>query len=320
MERPSYVEFGGLGSVPGPLHCRDTTLHLFGLGADQARLDALCRRVFRDATGGAVDLRPLGPNVLLTIGAVGSIVPGLEPWASMGEVREPQAAVWIPVAWVQPRDGRLLATKLSVFCAAMWLDNPISLASGREVYGYPKTFGWPLLPPDGAPGPLGVDVFGMDFGAGQEPARRRLLDLEAIGDAPDDDLIAEDVLALGRWLRDALFADAPGADVVTGLRLALDLAHDLRDHRVDQIFLKQIRATDDGRLADLQQVVEGPAIIERVRARRSPHDFALTVHHLDSHPLGRELGLADQRVRLAARLELDFTIQPGRVAWDARRA
>ena len=52
---PAYVEFGGLGSAPGPLQCDDTTLYVFGLQADHAKMDALCQRVFNTPTGGAVD-------------------------------------------------------------------------------------------------------------------------------------------------------------------------------------------------------------------------------------------------------------------------
>src|ERR1700712_811752 len=57
---PPYVEFGGLGSAPGPLQCDDTTLYVFGLKAEHAKLDALCTKVFRDPTGGPGDLPPAG--------------------------------------------------------------------------------------------------------------------------------------------------------------------------------------------------------------------------------------------------------------------
>ena len=65
---PDYVEFGGLGSAPGPLQCDDTTLYVFGLQADHAKLDALCQKVFNTPTGGAVDYRPLGDQVIASCG------------------------------------------------------------------------------------------------------------------------------------------------------------------------------------------------------------------------------------------------------------
>jgi hypothetical protein len=318
MDRPSYVEFGGLASAPGPLACDDTTLYVFALGADRSRLEALCRRVFAEPTGGAVDLRPLGDHVIVTFGVVGAIRPGLEPWHSMGAVREPQVGYWIPVARVHDDgDGDAVAQDFGMFCAAMMLDNPISLLSGREDYGYPKTMGWSTMPAgEDLRAPFTLEVFGMDFGDRAAPARRPLMELTPVGDALSDaELAVGDMLSVGRWIKDLLFGDD---DVDLGLRFALAFAEDLRAHRVDQVFLKQVRATGDGRRADLQQVVVAPAITRNVRARQLHHDYDLTLHHLDSHPLHDELGLADQRVTLACRLDFDFVIEAGRVVWERR--
>src|SRR3954471_14212161 len=318
--RPAYVEFGGLASAPGPLQCDDTTLYVFGLKADRAKLDALCQRVFRAPTGGDVDYRPLGDHVVVTFGVVGAIRPTLEPWHSMGAVREPQVGFWIPVARVEhDDDGKLVGQDFGMFCAAMMLDNPISLLSGREDFGYPKTMGWSAMPEAAGDlaAPFTLDVFGMNYGTGDAPQRRPLLSLTPVGDALGDaDLAVGDMLEVGKWIKDVLFESRGGLDV--GWRFAVEFAKDLRAHRVDQLFLKQVRATDDGRQADLQQVVVAPAITRNVRAHQLDHDYDLKLHHLDSHPLGQELGLADQRVTMACRLEFDFLIEAGRVLWDAR--
>jgi hypothetical protein len=317
-DRPKYVEFGGLASAPGPLQCDDTTLYVFGLRADGDRLEALCRRVFHDTTGGAVDFRPLGDHVVVTFGVVGAIRPTLDPWHSMGAVREPQVGFWIPVTRVrQERDGDLEATRFGMFCAAMMLDNPISLLSGREDYGYPKTMGWSTMPADDLAAPFTLEVFGMDYGVGEQPRRRPLMDLTPVGDALSEiDLAVGDVLAVGEWIKQVLIDDRD--EVELGLRFAVDFADALRRHTVDQVFLKQMRATDDGRAADLQQVVVAPAITKNVRARQLRHDYDLKLHHLDSHPLHEELGIAEQRVTLACRMDFDFLIEAGDVVWDAR--
>jgi hypothetical protein len=317
-ERPAYVEFGGLASAPGPLACDETTLYVFGLQADRDRLEALCRRVFAQPTRGAVDLRPLGDHVIVTFGVVGAIRPALEPWHSMGAVREPQVGFWIPVARVRDDDGRAVAQDFGMFCAAMMLDNPISLLSGREDYGYPKTMGWSTMPADGdLAAPFTLEVFGMDFGSGEQPERRPLMELTPVGDALSDaELAVGDILEVGEWIKEVLLDRDGGVDL--GLHFAVEFAKDLRAHRVDQVFLKQVRATDDGRRADLQQVVVAPAITHNVRARQLHHDYDLTIQHLDSHPLHDELGITDQRVTMACRLDFDFLIEAGRVLWDAR--
>jgi hypothetical protein len=314
---PAYVEFGGLGSAPGPLQCDDTTLYVFGLQADHAKLDALCQRVFNTPTGGAVDYRPLGDNVIVTFGVVGSIVPAYEPWHSMGAVREPQVGFWIPVARVKHEGEKLVAQDFGMFCAAMMLDNPISLLSGREDYGYPKTMGWSAMPDDAAKDatPFTLDVFGMDFGTGEHPERRRLMDLTPSGDPSESELALDDIRGVARWLKALLF-DKPGVDV--GLHFAAEFGRALHDHAVNQVFLKQIRATADGRRADIQQVVVAPAITKNIKMSQLDHDYELRLEHLDSHPLQAELGIvSDQRVTLAFKMHFDFLITAGEVRWAA---
>jgi hypothetical protein len=315
---PAYVEFGGLASAPGPLQCDDTTLYVFGLAADRDRLDALCTRVFRDPTGGAVDYRPLGGNVIVTFGVVGAIRPALEPWRSMGSVREPQVGFWIPVARVREDGDDLVAQDFGMFCAAMMLDNPISLLSGREDYGYPKTMGWSQMPadPTDPSTPFTLDVFGMDFGGADHPDRRPLLELAPVGDELSEaELAIGDILTVSEWIKDVLFDDP---QVEVGLRFAYEFGMALHDHKVNQVFLKQIRATADGRRADIQQVVVAPAITENISVTQLRHDYACTIQHLDSHPLHDELGIVEQqRVTLALRMHFDFLIDAGEVRWAA---
>jgi len=312
---PEYVEFGGLGSAPGPLQCDDTTLYVFGLTAEHAKLDALCRKAFKDPTGGAVDYRPLGDNVIVTVGVVGAIRPTLEPWHSMGAVREPQVGFWIPVARVEEKDDNLVAQDFGMFCAAMMLDNPISLLSGREDYGYPKTMGWSTMPTDADPS-LKLDVFGMDYDCGESPERRPLMALTPVGgELSEAELAIGDILTVSQWIKDVLFEQP---QVELGLRFAFEFGRALHDHKVNQVFLKQIRATADGRRADIQQVVVAPAVTKNIKVTQLRHDYDLTLHQLDSHPLHAELGIIeDQRVTLAMRMHFDFLIEAGDVRWSA---
>ena len=45
-------------------------------------------------------------------------------------------------------------------------------------------------------------------------------------------------------------------------------------------------------------------------------EHQLTVHPLDSQPVGNELGLASQRISVSFRVEMDFTVQLGEVIWS----
>ena len=295
---PEYVEYGSLATVPGPLRCLGSTQWGFLAEADRDRLDALCRRVFAEPSGGEVDLRPLGRHVLVTLGRIERIVSEVAPFDRMGSSPEGQAAVWVPVL----RDEELL-----LFTPYMWVDNPISLVSGREMYGFAKAFGWMELP-EGDPAPLGLKVFGMDFGRDESPSRRPLLHLERGERVEPAELAWTGLLDLARHLRGAVEA---------GLRLAESIVDDVRKNAVRQVFLHQVRSPADGRQAALQQLAEVAYRVLRFHGRPLGHEYRLTVSPLDSHPLGAELGLADQTIRYAFRAESDFVVEPGRVLWHA---
>jgi hypothetical protein len=301
---PDYVEYGSLATVPGPLRCHGSTQWGFLAEADRDRLDALCQKVFTEPSGGEVDLRPLGRHVLITLGRIERIVSDVTPFDHMGSSPEGQAAVWIPVGRV--RDGAT-AEELLMFTPYMWVDNPISLPSGREMYGFAKAFGWMELPA-GDPAALGLDVFGMNFDRDESPSRRPLLRLEPGDRVGPAELAWTGVLDLARHLR---------GSVEAGLRLAEGIADDVRNGGVRQAFLLQVRSPQDGRLAALQQVTDVAYRVLRFRGRSLGHEYRLTVDALDSHPLGAELGLADQTIRYAFRTESDFVVEPGRVLWDS---
>lgn len=154
----SYVEYGGLGSAPGPLICEGTTLYCFWVQASPERLAKLCREVFDEPSAGAVRAEPLLPFVMLTFGEVESITAG-PPYGTRGRVTERQVGVWVPIV-ARWRDESGPREEVGVFLPWMWLDNPISVASGREVYGYPKTWGWATFP--GEKYPRGIFDFAGD--------------------------------------------------------------------------------------------------------------------------------------------------------------
>ena len=134
---------------------------------------------------------------------------------------------------------------------------------------------------------------------------------------PDDEF--EGLHDIGRHLRDLVEA-RPGEAVRPGLHFAAELAKDVLAGRLRQVFLKQIRAVEDGQKAALQQVTEAPYKILKMSGRPLLHEWACTIEHLDSHPLREELGVEDQTTRWAFRTKSDFKLEQGKVLWDAAAA
>jgi Acetoacetate decarboxylase (ADC) len=314
---PEYVDYSGLICLPPAFDSLDTSLWGFWAPADSGKLDALCRRLFAEPSGGAVDWRPLGHHVMLSWGRIGSVNSMTPPFNERGAVKEDQVAVWIPVAQVKRKGDELQAERFAMFVSYIWLDNPMSLATGREVFGYPKSWGWPSFPQGDEVDRLALDVFGLNYGPGEKAARHPLIEIvrgDPLPDAKPEDL--DSLHAAARHAHKALHGDD---HIDIGLKFVAGLFKDLIEHRLGTVFLKQIRSIEDGTAAALQQIAEAHYTVKRFRAAPLLHSYEMTVHPLDSQPLGDELGLTSGPVSLAYSCEIDFLVGGGRVVWDAYR-
>lgn len=316
-KRPAYVDYGGLATCPSPVDCDDSTLYSFFLEADHERLTALCDRVFSEPSGGDVDLLPLGRHVMLSFGNVEKIKPRLEPWSRMGYVSERQVALWVPVVAVRSREGIPVAGSLGWFVPYMWVDNPISLAGGREIYGFNKNWGWIDIPVEGDVDGLTLDAYGGNFGGGEQAGRHRLIEVACASLSVDrGDEQWTDLSGLAREVRRALGGGRSEFVALKELELPDELFDDIvRSGGPPQIFLKQFRSVSDGERASQQKITDAGVTVKRITGRPLLGDFEFTLHHLDSHPVATELGVESQVTRLAFEIELDFVLNDGRVLW-----
>jgi uncharacterized protein with NAD-binding domain and iron-sulfur cluster len=311
-ELPEYVEYGALATVPSQLLCEGAHLTGFWLEGDGDKLAALLDKVFDVPSGGAVRVEPIGHYLMATFGVIDRITCTVPPFDRMGAVTEPQVALWMPTIVTGP-GGQ---SEMAWFVPYIWLDNPISLCSGREVFGWSKTFGWPVLPDDGGPNVWALDAYGMNYTGSEPPARRRLITVterERDGDAAADG--GESALGRLRELAD----DVAGKLLDTadaGLQAALAAAGcELPLGNLTEVYLKQFRDIADGKRAALQQVVQAKMGVELRSATPLLGRFDVTIEHLDSDPLFDELGLKDGRALLAYEVEMDFTVGDGTVIW-----
>ena len=314
-----YVEYGSLATVPGPLRCEGVTQWCFPLHADSGRLAALCRRTFAEPTGGEIDLRPLGSHVIFSLGRIERIVSEQERFAAMGWASETQGAIWVPVGRVRDEHDTAVVEEMLMFTPYMWVDNPISLASGREMYGFPKAFAWFDLPAPGADAAaFGLDAFGMDFERDLQPQRNPLVRVtrgERIHEMTD--LVWSGLRQVGRHLRQ--LTDHHGQPSIHfGWRFAESVLADLIEGGVRQVFLHQTRAIGDGSRASLQQVAEASYSVSSLRAAPLEHEYAVDINELSSAPLVSELGLDSHSItRSAYRSQCNFKLGTGNVLWDA---
>ena len=311
---PRYVDYPGQATFPGPISLADTTMWAFLLEADLALMQAWCQTMFDLPSGGAVRVVPLTGHMLMSVVDIGK---GTFPEADyMGWSQERELTFWIPAARLEERDGVLVATKFDLVMPYLVLDNPVAIASGREIFGYMKQKGWIGLPGDpGQPdGTLSVDLFATKaFGAASEEQRQRLLTLSPAGQRPG--------------ARSASFSEAAGRlhaflrpDIEQwhpGLAFGADFLANILAERVPQLFLKQFRDIADTRGACYQAVTETMGEITRFDSFPDILQFHMQLEALASSPIAAQFGIAPSQRIEGVRIEYDMTISSGRVIWQA---
>lgn len=318
VQPPQYVEFGGLDTFPGPYNCKNTTLYGFAVRADEAKLQALIDRVFNTPTQGAFRYAPLGPFVMLSLGDIVNVIPETPPYDTMGSVNEQQVAVWVPCVEVSPHGGQLRAERFFMFTSYIWVDNALSMATGREVYGWPKSLGRIQLPGDGNQD-FRLETYGLNFAPENQPAFLPLLDMQPGPDAHHPvKVIGHSLVELVKDIFTVL-EDAHHEHIKNTWNVDLDLLDDVVTEAIPELYLKQFRSIENGTDACYQAICSSRAKVESIRWERLMLDYQLTIHHVDSHPLGTDLGIAPQTLLPGYAIEMDFLQDVGEIHWEAPR-
>ncbi len=124
------------------------------------------------------------------------------------------------------------------------------------------------------------------------------------------------VAAFARAVVDTVKAEH-SIDLTEGLGVAVDLTDDAVEMALPEIYLKQIRSIECGTDAALQQLCDSHATIETVSFQQLPTSYSLNITTVKSHPLAQDLGIADQEMKVAFKIVMNFRQDVGRVLWDA---
>jgi uncharacterized protein with NAD-binding domain and iron-sulfur cluster len=317
---PGYVEFGELATAPAPLVCERLRMFGFAARADRERLQALCDLVLNRPTQGALRYAPRFAHVLLVFSVLDGVRSDAATHRHLGCVSYREAAIWIPVV----RDGRV-----RLFMPYLWLDDPIAIATGRELYGFAKTYGsiGGLADPGSNPWPPGtveelrLEVHGLaKDGPGASASIHDLLMVRRSGSVTRgaEKVQLPDLAAL----IDHFTARDPAPVTRSGrpaLRLADSFA-ELRAGRFAHVMLKQVRDAARPDRAALQQVVEAISTIDAT----APQRFRLLpANELEiSMPAGaglvQTLGIEARQTMRGFAAEFGFRLEPGEIVWPAR--
>jgi len=242
----------------------------------------------------------------------------VEPYHDMGYVHELQVSFWIMMARVRPDGVGYIAEDLGFFIPNMWVQNPVSLAGGREVVGYNKSWGKIGFPKGvTAPERFTLEAYGVKkFSPTTELKEFPLIDVHRRE-------IGKPAKARSWSSIDQIFQtitkDFPlktESLVMPGVRMDANLFNDLLNRQIPQVFLKQSRSMVDGLKADYQAVIKVPAHINNLKSITELPEYRVTIHHQDSYPLFEDLGVRSQKSLMSFEVKMDFTIENGQVLWE----
>jgi Acetoacetate decarboxylase (ADC) len=341
----TFVEYVGIAHAPGPLRAMDPSkkgpsekgLKMWShrYDADPAALQRLLQRVFNDTTGGAVTAVPQVDVVLLTLTRFGTICTDERGYCEMGHTSERNVAFWVPTTLtINESDGGSRDCH-AMFLAGMWVDDPIALVAGREVWGYAKHFGEISLPDETEDGSAELKGWVWNFDGDEPyPAKRDLLTVTPRQGEPPATTESLSDAELNRLLADFIGVDVDAVDPAV-LDQPIDRAF-------RQLMLRQFRNPHLGEAdppsvdplewatsgtippsshADLQQVLIAEMTIKNIttKVRQGPMDLKITPY--DSHPIAAHLGLGDAPTWLkdtGLLLEGEFDVQLADVHWSLR--
>lgn len=310
---PEYVEYGARTTAPPPFSFEDGRFRGYLLKGDAHLIELMCDRVLGAPANGVATYKPmLGPFVLLQVGHFGKIYSEDPRFSSWGYAEESQLSLFIPVL---ARGGGAPA-RVCMFCPFMIVDNPVSMAGGREIYGYPKTLG--VFDPSTALGdPLRVEAFGGNFDPADRAEWRPLLTIArtatgaalstSSSDVPKSYTLEETLPLLGclSQLAELVSLDLGAVEAIIRA-LALKQSQ--------QVFLKQFRDAQGGPGACYRAIVEAPLEYLSSKITPSLEQWEVVIDRLDSDPIASELGIVSPQItRLTFDAQMRVRAPGGRI-------
>ena len=309
---PAYVERPGGQCHLQPFACDGTRMFGCFVKGDRATIQrTLVDPCLNKPRGRSPSYyRVLGDHVMVTFAWIAQGSSTNPRQKNVGWLPEKTLTLWVPIVVTDSELGLQVAQRLVVFAPYIVVDNPWSMTSGREIYGFPKDEGPISIPrPDEPVRHFSAETLVLKHYDGKEAQDLPILTMERTAEAGGAaaqvwNTLEDGMQALVEFLRGLW------SPVVPGPHFLEDLLKIVRMWEVPSVYLKQFRAAEDGTRACYQAIVEGPC---RVTALNTGGRLGgtWTVHAVDyaSHPLVSTLGLPTGTVPAEFPFWLDFSFE-----------
>jgi len=317
---PTYVERDGDLTVRPPYLQSDAFLMGWLVPAKKAALQRIVDKALNEPAGGAVDYRVLFSSVLLSFADIPQ-VSSLDPQDSRkGFTPENDVCVWVVVGAYE--DGVL--NRVLFFLPYIWVTSPVAVTIGREVFGFPKEYGWASLPDDPLDaGPFWGDTLVLTSYSPTTPiTRQRMVEVsrDAAGAAPSQTSLGTVPEAADFVFRKMIEMESeldPG--LTFNWALLWNLIKDVLGGHLPCVFLKQFRSASSPTGAAYQAIVEANATIKDLDgAGVVIAPWEIQFWQYASHQIIDSLGVSQaQSSPLGVWVKFTFSMDLGRVVWSA---
>lgn len=283
MMGSAYLSRGGEQVFVPPYVAEQVQFFGFAVKADKPKLQAICDRYLNGPAGTRDFLAPVG-HLLFVFNRLARMYAKDPPDNNRGWYSEQEAAVWMLV-YDRKRHAFLWYIPYIV------VDCSYAMAMGREIYGFPKEFGWFDIP-DGpaAPNAMHVDaVVAKQLVPTCRAQRECLFKAQMVNGGTSTTPFEEvgDSYQLAKALVDHLRIADDVAPIFPPTELRKLIAAP-----IPMVFLKQFRDGTHPTNACFQSIQEVPIRMTRFHgARLYWHRYEIVFDDWCSHPLRSDLGL-----------------------------
>jgi hypothetical protein len=309
---PPLVITGNRIDALGSLNLFGAMLHSFCVPADNGKIQALLDRTFSAPSGGAIRYEAIGDKVFVSFAEIDRIVALDALEKDHGSSSEIDVTIWVTARRLD--DGLFALRFIPVY---LFVDNGPAMATGREVWGFPKQLGqFDFSPqPVNRAGARTFKANGYVLNPFQ-PATRAgwapLCTVEPSAPAKEPETLLTTLEAL---------ADKVVTRLGDGFaEMATRLQNAIGGGTVAMAFLKQFPDAANPMTACYQGIVECQSRVLALRGAGLTDDaYQLQLMSYASLPFFEELGIAPglQQVGRGIWVDFDFALDLGTEVWRA---
>ncbi len=311
---PPYIDFPGNIVMTQPVEEQYTQIYGFLVQGDQSSLQKMVdqRLNFMSDRPGTKYL-VASDKVLLafTTSVVGH---SLTTDAYMGYSSEVALLTFVLLAKCVPDGDDWSAQELVFFAPFTFVDNPLSMAVGRETYGFPKSIGYFDVPTDYR-FVYNLSMNAVGYKEFNQNARAYLQNIIMVNRTVGDDTTT--AIEIGKaqdmWagIKKQMLPQNPTFKL--GFKFFVNELADLFKLEVPLVFLRQLRDIENAQFASYQALIYALGKVNAFRGGSlysSP--FTVQLNDVATYPIASELGIANLSNSLFSfRVELDLEFGNG---------